>query len=160
MSTTSTNYGTRTQFSAESNLTSLGNNAAKPLGQVSNASELAVNYAFYLEMKLAAASVSADGTIEVYLLEKDDNSADKWTDGIDGDTTSDSASSLKNAKPLFTLDANANGQVVAFHGRLRDYVSDVPKYWSLLVLNKSGQALTGTGGDHDAYYTPIHGTIA
>lgn len=153
-------YGTRTAFSQEDNLTSLANSAAKPLGEVDNSSTLALDYTVYLKIQLAAASVSATGSIEVYLLEKDDATADSWTDGIDGDSTSDSVSSLKNARLLEVLVANANNQVVIWQGRIADYVSTPPKYWTLLIYNRTGAAFTGTDGNHDAFYTAITGTIA
>ncbi len=153
-------YGTRTAFSAEDNLHGLTTSQAKPLGEVDNSATLALDYMVFLRIALNSTGVSASGTVELYLIEKDDASADQWTDGIDADGTSDIASSLKNAKLLEVLAANANSQVIRFHFRLADYIATAPKYWSLVVYNRSGATLDADDADSEAYYTPITGTIA
>jgi hypothetical protein len=141
------NYGTRTAFSANSNLNSLANNAAKVLGEVDNTTLKATDYHFWLEITLNSAGVSATGTIEIYVIEGQVTGSGDSTDGIDMGSASDLAASIKNARMLASLLANANNQVVRFNARLGDYLSYPPNFWTLLVLNKSGAALNASGND-------------
>lgn len=153
-------YGTRTAFSQEDNIHGLTTGQAKPLGEVDNSATLALDYMVFFRTTLNASGVSATGTIELYLIEKDDSGADKWTDAIDADGTSNIASSIKNAKLLEILAANSNSQEVICHFRLGDYIAHAPKYWSIVVYNKSGATLDADDADSDAQYTAITGTIA
>ena len=164
MATQNISYGTETAFSSPgpSNLNSLANNAAKPVGVCDNSSTKAVGYKCYLELTLNSSGVSSTGTIEVYLLESTESTSADFTDGIDPTSSSDVASSIKNAKLLAVFNANANSQVVKatldllgdFFGSLRD----CPKYFSLLIVNKSGAALASSG--MEATFTPITYTVA
>lgn len=161
MSTQNIAYGTDTAFGSASNLNSLANNAAKPLGAVDNSTALALNEKVKLKMTLASTGVSSTGTIEVYALASNDNT--DWTDGISTSSTTDVSASLKNAQLLAILNANANSQVVDFNfdliqqGGMNPLV-DVPKYWALVVFNKSGAAIASSG--NAATYTPITYTVA
>jgi hypothetical protein len=160
MSTRTINYGTRTAFGTLTNLNSLASAAAKVLAQVDNTSTKAIDYAFWLEIALNSAGVSATGTIEVYLLEAQVSGSGDTTDGIDMATpvTTDQAANIKNAKLLEVLQANANSQLVRFNGRLLDYIANVPPFFTLLIKNVSGAALAASG--HDAEYVPIKEDIA
>lgn len=155
------NYGTRTAFGTLTNLNSLANNAAKVLQHVDNATSVkAIDYEFWLEITLAATGVSATGTIEVYALEGQVSGAGDTTDGIDMATpsTADLAASIKNAKLLEVLAANANNQVVRFMGRLLDYIANVPNFWGLLIVNKSGAAFAASG--HDGQFVALKEDVA
>jgi hypothetical protein len=155
------NYGTRTQFAGFSRLNSVANSQAFTVGAVDNSTTKAVNEKVELKVTLGSSGVSATGTVEVYALESEDNTT--WSDGITGDVTGNQAANLKNAKLLAVLNANANSQVVNFQfdlvgqGGINPLV-DVPKYWSLLVYNKSGAAFAASG--NDAQYTPIKYDVA
>lgn len=154
-------YGTRTAFGSVTNINSLANNAAKPLAQVDNATSVkALDYLLFVQATLASSGVSTTGTIEIYLLEAQASGAGNTTDGIDMATpaTTDQAANIKNAKLLAVLAANASGQVVRWQGRLRDFIADVPNFFSLLIVNKSGAAIAATG--NDAQYVAITETIA
>ena len=161
MATESANYGTRTAFGTLTNLNSLANAAAKVLGHVDNATSVkALNYHVWLELALNSTGVSATGTVSIYLLEGQVSGSGDTTDGIDMSTpsTSDVAASIKNAKLLEILAANANSQVVRWHARLLDFISDVPNFWGLLILNNSGAAFASSG--HDAQYVPLKRDVA
>lgn len=160
MATTTQNYGTRTAFGTLSNLNSLANNAAKVLSQVDNTTTKALDYLIWLEITLASTGVSASGSVEVYLLEAQVSGSGDTTDGIDmaTPTTSDIAASLKNAKKIDVLTANANSQVVRWNTRLLDHISNVPPFWGLAIKNVSGAAFAASG--HDAQYQSIKYDIA
>ncbi len=152
-------YGTRTVYGTVTNLNSLANSAAKPLQHVDNTTTKAIDYLFWLEIALNSTGVTATGSIEVYLLESQISGSGDTTDGIDmaTPTTSDVAASIKNAKLLEVLAANANNQIVRFAGRLRDYIASVPNFHGLLIVNKSGAAFAASG--HDAQHVAITETI-
>lgn len=153
MATETINYGSRAAFSVVSNLTSLANAAAKPLGAIDNSSNKAIGFKVDLTVTLAGSSVSATGVIRVYLIESEDGGTN-YDDGINPSTTSDIASSIKNALLIGTLTANANSQVVRATLDVPVFPRlFAPKHWTLVVLNESGTALHSSG--HDAQVTPI-----
>jgi hypothetical protein len=160
MATRTLNYGTRTAFGTITNLNSLAISAAKVFSQIDNSSTLAIDYGFWLEIALNSAGVSATGTVEVYLIEAQLSGSGDTTDGLDisTPTTSDIASSLKNAKLLEVLAGNANSQIVRFNGRLLDYIANVPKFWTLAIKNVTGATFAASG--HDAQYLPMTENIS
>jgi hypothetical protein len=142
--------GARTDFTLASNIASLANNAAKPLGKVNNTTLDAHEINLELEITLASAGVSTTGFVEVWLIESQaDGGTSDYTDGINPDGTADIASSLKNARCVLTLIANASGTVVRYKSRLP--VGQLAPYFTLVIVNKSGAAMAASG--HVAKYT-------
>jgi hypothetical protein len=147
-----------TAFSVASNLNSLANNAGKPLGSVDNTTVLATNYKYKVKCTLPAASVVATGTIEVWLIGSITNATTDWTDNLSPSGTSDIAASLKCAKLLDVVPANAVNQVVVIQGEIiGPQLTDVPLYWSLVVVNKCGAALGASG--HAATFVATKYTV-
>lgn len=161
MATQTINYATETAITA-TNLNSLANSQAKPLPLVDNSSTKAVDYKIYFETTLNSSGVSSTGTIEVYLLESTEGGTTDWSDGIDPAGSANIASSIKNAKLLRVLNANANSQVVRdvidLTGDLPGLMRNCPKFWAIVVYNKSGAALSGSG--HEVTQTAIKYDIA
>lgn len=161
MATQTINYGTETAITA-TNINSLANNAAKPLPVVDNSSTKAVDEKVHFEVTLGSSGVSSTGTIELYLLESAESTTADFTDGIDPTSSSDVASSIKNAVLLRVLNANANSQVVKcifdLVSDLRGALQNCPQYWSLLVLNRSGAAFAASG--HEVTHTAIKYDVA
>ena len=128
--------------STPSNLNSLGSGAAKPLGAL----DLSAGFhdcEVYVQATLATSGVSATGTLQIYGIRSTDNT--DWTDGISPSTTSDIASSIKNADLLAELVANANSQVVRYNLNLGDAQGALSKYHAIVVKNNSGAALAASG---------------
>jgi hypothetical protein len=154
--------GSQTPFATVSNLNSLANTEAKPLGKVTAvaSSQVPLNYRMNLEIALASTGVSATGVLEIYLIESEDDS--DYTDGIDPAGTTNIAASLKNAKLIDVLLANANSQIVRavidLIGAGFPPVMDVPNFWTIVVKNLSGAALASSG--HDCDFTKVTETIA
>lgn len=150
MATETINYGTETAITA-TNVNSLANNEAKPLPAVDNSSTKASDYKVYFEATLNSTGVSATGTIEVYLIESTESTTADFTDGIDPAGSANIASSVKNSRLLRILTANVNSQVVRdtfeISSDLRGLGRACPKYWALVVYNKSGAALNGSGNE-------------
>lgn len=155
------NYGTETAFTV-TNINSLANNAAKPIGVVDNSTTKALDYRVYLEVSLNTTGVSATGSLEIYLIESSESTTADFSDGIDPAGTADVSASIKNAPLLAILNANANSQIVRaiidIGTDLRGLVRNCPKFWSVVVLNKSGAAILATG--NEASYTAIKSDIA
>jgi hypothetical protein len=132
-------------FSVASNLNSLANAAAKPLGEVNNNTTPRNNYLLNLDITLNAAGVAATGSVELWYIESDTTGTD-YSDGIAPGTTSDVAASLKNARLIAVLTANANAQVVRWRASLWDRgVFEIGPFWALVVVNKSGAAIAASG---------------
>jgi hypothetical protein len=161
MATQTILYGTETAFNLASNLNSLASAAAKPLGAVDNSSTLGVNYKWKVKVTLPAASVVATGTVEVWLIESqlDTTTSAEWSDALNPAGTADIAASLKASKQLAVVPANAVNQVVTIQGELvGPQLSDCPKFWTLVVVNKCGVALGASG--HAATFTSIKYSVA
>lgn len=138
--------GTWTQFGSYTNLNSLANGAAKPLGVVDNSTAKKPYARLEITVTLASSSVSSTGYIDWYLIRARQNTgASDWTDGISPTTTSDIASSLKNARIIRRSSANANNQVVkeVFHLP----VLYPGEYWTIVPLNGTGAAFASSGND-------------
>jgi hypothetical protein len=158
MATTNVSYGTNTAFANVSNLNSMANAAACALGAVDNSGALALDEWIDLKISLASSGVVATGTLLVYLIESPDNSGSSYTDGISPGGAPDVSGSIKNALLVKVLAANANSQIVRHRFRLGDVVSNMPKFWALVVTNSSGAALAASG--HTCAYTPMVTTTA
>lgn len=140
-------YGTLTAMGSASNLNSLSNAQAKPLGAI----DLSAGFhdcEIYVQATLASSGVSATGTLQIYGLRSTDNT--DWTDGIAPGGTGDIASSIKNADLLAELAANANSQVVRYNLNLGDAQGALSQYHAIVVKNNSGAALAASG--HAAKY--------
>lgn len=156
-------YGTETAITA-TNINSLANNEAKVVGgaSIDNSSTKAIDYKLYVEVTLNSTGVSASGSLEVYLIESTESTTADFSDGIDPTSASNIAASLKNARLLDVLNANANNQVVKavidITGDLAGRIRNCPKYWAPIVLNKTGAAINSSG--NEMTQTAITETIA
>lgn len=156
MSTTTTTYGTRTEYGTDSNLNSLASAATKPIGAIDNSSTGACGFLIDYTIVLASSSVSSTGTISFFLMTSGDGT--NYTDGISPTASTDQTSGMKNAamKLVHTAIANANSQTCRDSFELPRTFA--PKYHTLLIQNNSGAALASSG--HSVYYTPINFAIA
>jgi len=148
MPTVSHKLGALTGFTASTNLNSLADKAAKPLGVVDNTSLKYPNAFVSLNFN-ATQTLAYDGAIELYFLSCVDTSNDKWTDDINPDGTNDVSGSLVNAKmisPAITANNDySNRSIVWVCNDLAKEVGDLPSKWTIIVYNKSGQALKASG---------------
>jgi hypothetical protein len=154
MAVTNATYGSRTEFTSDSNLNSLANGTAKPLGVVDSTATNAVGYKVEIEAALASTGVSATGTITVYLIEAATNTTTTFTDGINPAGTS--AVTVVNARPIRVLNANMASTTV--YDTFDLPVVNAPKYWSLVISNGSGAAFASSG--NGVWYTPVTYTTA
>jgi len=158
MATMKQTVGSLTAFGSASNLNSLANNAAKPLGEVDNATNDYPNAKLHFIINLAVSGLIMGGSIEIYFLSciEDEDTNASWSEGINPDDTSDVASSIYNLDPIVTLRADNTMNSVDITWNCNDLaalVGDLPPYWTLVVWNKSGAALVSSG--HTAEYAPV-----
>lgn len=151
-------YGTQTAFGSASNLNSLGSGAAKPLGVVTTPtpppSSNCIGFWVDVSITPASASTSSTGTVTFYLIQSFDGGTN-YTDRINPAGTSDVASSIKNARLVYTMSVNANsGTIAVFQGEFfLPLTAPAPK-WSLVALNGSGTALPAS--THSINYTAAY----
>lgn len=133
--------------SQAANLNSLANNAAKPLGVVDFNTNNAHDATVKIEAQLAAAGVSATGTLALYFIGTQDNV--DWTDGINPADTADVSTQIKNATLIGSIKADVNGLLAL---KVSDIFSNIGQGFAqgcVIVWNKSGAALQATGNDAD-----------
>ena len=130
-----------------SNLTGLGNGDAKSIAIVDfSAGNSPEDLVFRVESKTNASGVDSSGSIELYVLVKND--ADDWTDGIDPTVNTDLASSIKNARLLQPLVADADSLSINIYRYCLEVLNAIPEQVAIIALNKTGATLSATGGDH------------
>lgn len=108
-----------------------------------------------MRIKSSASGPTAGTTYEIYLLRGDDASSSTYR--TDGAGASDAAITIENAQLLGTITvtntANKN-----FYGDFdTSPLGPLGPEWGIAVKNNSGQALSGTEGDHlkgYVYYVP------
>lgn len=151
-------YGTRTAFSGASNLNSLTNAQAKPMGAVTTPtpppSSNCIGFLIDISVTPASSGTSSTGVLSIYMVQSMDGGT-YYTDRIDPAGTSDVASSIKNAKLVKTVNVNANsGTIPVFQDDFfLPVVAPAPK-WSLVVLNSTGANLPAS--THGINYTPVY----
>ena len=154
--------GTETEFSSKSNLHSLGDGEAKPLGDVDCSS--AVYYDAWvspIRFETDGSGWAAGDTCSLYLIHTLGalTTAAEWTDGIDPDSSTDIASSIIGAKWIQTIPTEANSTRFWFDGfSLRQKLGFVPYGWTVVVKNgntTAGADFSATAGDAFAKYRLI-----
>jgi len=150
-------YGTRTAYPNTTCINSVASNAACTIGGVDSTATSPANpvgFKVDIVVKLASTGVTSTGVLTVYLIESADGGT-TWSDGLATSSTSIASTAIKGATPILVTPANANSQTVQV---VFDMPSTfTPKNHTLLLLNGSGAALSGTG--HSVSYTPITYTI-
>jgi hypothetical protein len=158
MATMKQSVGSLTNFGSVTNLNSLANNAAKPLGEVDNSTNDYPNAKLFFVFNLATSNLQMGGTIEIYFMGKiEERAGDNldWDDEINANDTNDISTDIFNLRRIKTLNANNDmnsedivwncNDLSAMHDQDGNMIGDLPPYWSLVVWNKSGQALAASG---------------
>lgn len=135
-------YGARTQLAQDSNLNSLANSQAKALGKIDLSAGVNDLHIFF-QATLAGSGISSTGTIEIYWSGSQDDAT--YTDGIAPTGSGDVAASLKNSTLLAVLRADVNSQVVRRNIDVGSRLGSLPKFGTVVAVNKSGAALAASG---------------
>lgn len=138
------------------NVTSLANNLAKALGS------LGTTVFQYADDIIAPAhfktgtSTSGTGTLELHLVMGEDATTANWSRAVDPDSTSDQAAKLDASTLVEAIQANADSTTYFFKGfSLQSRLGYMPTYWTLVIYNKSGAALSAVAADHYAKHSLI-----
>jgi hypothetical protein len=147
--------GSITAFSLASNMDSLADGAAKPLGAMDNSSSeySTARLELVINLETTEANLDVDGVIELYYICSLDNTT--WTDGISPSSTSDQAGNIKHARLIqaFKADKSMAGLDITWvcpdlsllGDKRGDKIGELPPYWSLIVFNRSGSAIQASG---------------
>lgn len=142
-------------------IASLTNNSARQSDRLDNSANLYRDALVFLKIKSAAASTAATGYVNVYAYA----SADDGTTQSENAGASDAAITLTsppNVRLIGVINVVANSTTyysnvmsvaAAFGGTL-------PKYWGIIIENKTGATLDATGGNHDAEWTGVYDQAA
>ena len=145
-------YGTRTALANVSRLHSDASGVATAFGEIDNTGEKAIDCLIHLAVPINASATA--GTYDLYLVESQDGA--EWTDNIDPATDADYADFVKDAiflraAPTIYDNSPTGARTEAeFHFRLGDYVSFPAPYVGFVLVNRSGQAIPGSGADGDS----------
>lgn len=148
----SSNSVGRTPFGSVSNLDSMAANTAAALGAVDNtAAGCNGAEAFVIDLAIVLGTVSATGTITLYLIQSAISTSSGFTDGI-SPTGTGVQGSILNATPVKQIATpNSSGATVSV-----TFTLPVPypaPYWTLVALSTVALASSG----HVVDYTPISG---
>lgn len=135
-------------------LASLANGNARQSDMIANSGNRPAAIV-YLKIKSGGSAPTAGTVYSVYLLRGNDPSSSTYR--TDGAGASDAAITIENAPLLGTIVVTAN-TAKNFYGDFDTApLGPLGPEWGIAVLNSSGQALSGTEGDHVksyVYYNP------
>ncbi len=134
-------------------LASLADDAARQSDEVDNTTNLF--FSAKIAVKVKTGTPSGSTGIHVYLFGNANDLRD------DGCGASDAAATVVNAKRLGTIAATAaTTTYIATFDTASLWPGGLPAKWGIIVLNETGGALDGTGGNHSVYYQGIYAQSA
>lgn len=148
-------FGSTTAITAT--LASLADNAARESANVDNGTNLFLDVMVYLAVKLQTGTPSSDKSVYVYAYGSEDG-----TNYTDNATGSDAALTLRvptNLRPLGVILTPDSGGLTYKSGPMslaQAFGGVVPRRWGIVVLNKTGIALSATEGDHVKSYSGVY----
>ena len=143
-------------FPNSTNLKSLDDNRAVPLGVIDNSANDYPNAKLLFNLKLGS-DCRVGGTIQLYMMSciEQQSYSSNWTDGISPTASPSITTGINNMQLIETLKADkswSTGRVVWVCNDLASKVGKLPPFWTICVHNNSGSTL-GTG--HVARYSLV-----
>jgi hypothetical protein len=140
-----TKLGTSTALTMS--LASLANGSGRACTAVDNSSASGISADIYLKIKTGASGVVATGYLDIYLIRSEDGTTyDDSFAGTDGAFTPVNATKIG----IITAVANATTYVAVINTQV---IGDLPRKFSIAVVNNTGAALDSTEGNHAKSYT-------
>ena len=135
-------------FPNSTNLISLSDNKAVPLGTIDNSANDYPNAKLYFNLKMGS-SCRAGGTVDLYLMSciEGSGNSSNWTDGISPTASPSVTTGINNMPLIHSLKADkkwSTGRIVWVCNDLASKVGKLPPYWTICIHNNSGSTL-GTG---------------
>ena len=156
MATIKTLYGTEAQaitISLAPAGVGLADGGARESNSVDNTSDLFLDVLVQVRVKFANTAPASEKKVYVYAYGTADFALPLWPDTVTGSDATITLNSPTQLKLLGVIEAvqNANGTMepaplAQVFGGL------VPSHWGIVILNKSGIALTNTESDHVKEY--------
>jgi len=156
MATIKTLYGTEAQaitISLAPAGVGLADGGARESASVDNTSDLFLDVLVQVRVKFANSAPASEKKVYVYAYGTADFALPLWPDKVTGSDAAITLNSPTQLKLLGVIEAvqNANGTMepaplAQVFGGL------VPSHWGIVILNKSGIALTNTESDHVKEY--------
>lgn len=129
-------------------LASLANGSGRASTAVDNSTDNFISADIRVKVKTGSSGVLSSGLVEVYFIRSEDGTNyDDNFGGTDGTYTN------LNARLLGIIDTTANSTTYQKVFDTQELGITLPKKWSIALVNRSGAALTSTGGDHEVKYT-------
>jgi hypothetical protein len=137
--------GTSTAFTLT--LASLANGAGRAATAIDNSSTNAMSADIYLKIKTGASGTLTTGYLDIYLIRSEDGTT--YDDNFAG---TNAAFTPINATKIGIISAvaNATTYVAVINTQL---IGDLPRKFSIGVVNNTGGALDSTEGNHAYRYT-------
>lgn len=137
-------------------IASLANNSARESTEVDNTTNLFLDALVSIKVRSAAASTSATGAVLVYAY----GSVDGGTVHTENATGVDAAITLTSPTNLRLIGViNVVANSTTYYGGPFSVASafggTLPAYWGIVLENRSGATLDGTGGNHSATYQGV-----
>lgn len=160
MATLKTAYSGSLGVAISCTLASLASASARESAAVDNQTNLYIDALVEVTVKLQAGSPASDKAVYVYAAGSVD--ASTWPDAVTGSDaaiTMNSPTQLRLLGVIFAPTASTTFKsepmsVASVFGGV------LPPKWSIVILNKTGIALSATEGDHAKIYTGIYATVA
>ena len=105
------------------------------------------------KIKANAAGVSATGLVHIYAYGSSDDQATR-TENAGSTNAAITVNAQTNLRLIDSIHLNANG-MTAYFGPLaveNAFGGTLPKFWGVVIQNKSGAALDSTAGNHSLAY--------
>jgi hypothetical protein len=132
-------------------LASLANAAGRQSTIIDNTTNRYGRVALFVKVKMAAAGVTANSVVEVYLIRDDNDGTNHRSDGAGA---SDAAVTILNAALIGILRNGTSPNGTTIYGEF--VVDNVGPKWGIAVVNRTGAALDATGSNHWARYVGIN----
>ena len=140
MATTTQNFGT--SAAATITIASLANAGGRASTAIDNSTTKCTSADIFVKIKTAAASTSATGYVDVYLVRSEDGST--YDDAFAG---TDGAYTPVNATKIGIISAVANSTTyqAVFNTAM---FGELPRKFCVGLVNNTGATLSATAGDH------------
>lgn len=138
-------------------LASLANGSARQSTAIDNSSNLYLDAPTMFKLKSGASSVSSVGIASIYAYGSVDGGT-TYSDGASGSDGAITLTSPPNVKLIGTVNmvANATTYIGGPFSVAAAFGNILPAFWGIIVVNSTGAAFDGTGGNFSVFYQGVY----
>lgn len=135
---------------------SLTNNSARQSTEIDNSSNLYLDALVQVKVKSPASSTSTTGLVNIYLYSSADDQASR-TENAGATDAAITLTSPPNTRLIGSVNvvANATTYYSPTFSVAAACSGVLPKFWGIILENKTGGTLDSTGGNHSLYFQGI-----